>query len=139
MSLDGLTPSVCGTFDAYKTYARLDVVECDGASYLARCDDPGICPGDGWQLLSRPGRRGPAGETGRRGRKGERGARGEAAPSVVSWVVDTTHYRAIPTMSDGKAGAPIELRPLFEKFCDEAIGPAVSAAVAASMKDAARS
>src|SRR5262249_12260670 len=74
---DGRTPNVCGTFDAYKTYARLDVVECDGASFIAISDNPGACPpgpGDGWQILSRPGRRGPVGETGPRGRKGERGA-----------------------------------------------------------------
>src|SRR5262249_32785084 len=41
---DGLTPNVCGTFDAYKTYARLDVVECDGASFIAISDNPGACP-----------------------------------------------------------------------------------------------
>jgi hypothetical protein len=117
---DGLTPNVCGTFDAYKTYARLDVVECDGASYIARCDDPGICPGDGWQLLSRPGRRGPVGETGPCGRKGERGARGEAAPTIINWTIDRVHYRAIPTMSDGKPGAPLDLRPLFEAYHEEA-------------------
>jgi hypothetical protein len=117
---DGLTPNVCGTFDAYKTYARLDVVECDGASYIARCDDPGICPGDGWQLLSRPGRRGPVGETGPCGRKGERGARGEAAPTIVNWTLDRKNYRAIPTMSDGKPGAPLDLRPLFETYHEEA-------------------
>jgi hypothetical protein len=117
---DGFTPNVCGTFDAYKTYARLDVVECDGASYIARCDDPGICPGDGWQLLSRPGRRGPVGETGPCGRKGERGARGEAAPTIVNWTLDRKNYRAIPTMSDGKPGAPLDLRPLFETYHEEA-------------------
>jgi hypothetical protein len=117
---DGLTPNVCGMFDAYKTYARLDVVECDGASYIARCDDPGICPGDGWQLLSRPGRRGPVGETGPCGRKGERGARGEAAPTIINWTIDRVHYRAIPTMSDGKPGAPLDLRPLFEAYHEEA-------------------
>ena|SRR5215472_5674980 len=130
---DGRTPNVCGTFDAYKTYARLDAVEYDGASYVARRDDPGICPGDGWQLLSRPGRRGPVGESGPRGRKGERGARGEAAPAIINWTIDTTHYRAIPTLADGRAGTPIDLRPLFERFCEEAIGPAVAAALTAAM------
>jgi len=28
-------------------------------------------------------------------------------------------------------GAPLDLRPLFERFCEEAIGPAVAAAVTA--------
>src|SRR5215831_7535113 len=113
---DGLTPNVCGTFDAYKTYARLDVVEYDGASYIARRDAPGICPGDGWQILSRSGRRGPVGESGPRGRKGERGARGEANPTIINWTIDRVHYRAIPTLSDGKPGAPLDLRPLFEAY-----------------------
>jgi len=77
---DGFVPIVCGTFDAYKTYGRLDIVECHGASYVARCNDPGVCPGDGWQIVSRPGLRGPTGETGPRGGKGERGrARGSCS------------------------------------------------------------
>ena len=65
---DGFTPAACGTFDAYKIYARLDVVTCDGASYIARRSGPGICPGDGWQILSRPGLRGPSRRNGPRGR-----------------------------------------------------------------------
>jgi hypothetical protein len=113
---DGRTPNVCGRFDAYKTYARLDVVEYDDASYIARRDDPGICPGDGWQILSRSGRRGPVGESGPRGRKGERGARGEATPTIIIWTIDPVHYRAVPTMSDGTPGAPLDLRPLFEAY-----------------------
>jgi hypothetical protein len=88
----------------------------DDASYIARRDDPGICPGDGWQILSRSGRRGPVGESGPRGRKGERGARGEATPTIINWTIDRVHYRAIPTLSDGKPGAPLDLRPLFEAY-----------------------
>ena len=69
---DGLAPNICGTFDAYKTYARLDVVQCgDGNSYIARVDDPGICLGDGWQLMARRGGRGPDDRTtGKEGRAG---------------------------------------------------------------------
>src|SRR5262249_2308640 len=91
---DGLTPNPRGLFNAYKTYARLDVVECNGAGYLACCDNPGV-PGidDGWQLLAR-GSRGPTGNVGPRGRKGERGARGEDAPTIINWTLDTKNYRA---------------------------------------------
>jgi len=137
---DGSTPSICGTFNAHKTYARLAIVEYDGAGYLARRDAPGVpgIPGDGWQLMSRSGRRGPAGERGLQGRKGERGARGEAAPTIITWTIDREHYRAIPTMSDGKPGAPLELRPLFEQFNDEAVGPAADAAVTTALKHATR-
>src|SRR5262249_42311042 len=67
---DGTSPSVRGAFNVYKKYAQLDVVEYDGTSYVARRDNPGVCPGDGWQSLSRSGHRGPAGERGAQGRKG---------------------------------------------------------------------
>jgi hypothetical protein len=119
---DGRTPNICGTFNAHETYVRFDVVECDGASFIAIRDNPGACPpgpGDGWQLLSRPGRRGPVGEIGPRGRKGERGTPGEAAPTIILWTLDRKNYRAIPTMSDGRIGAPLELRGLFEQFLSE--------------------
>src|SRR5215831_12100286 len=119
---DGRTPNIYGTFNAHETYARLDVVECDGATFIAIRDNPGACPpgpGDGWQLLSRPGRRGPVGEIGPCGRKGERGTPGEAAPTIILWTLDRKNYRAIPTMSDGRIGAPLELRGLFEQFLSE--------------------
>jgi hypothetical protein len=34
-------------------------------------------------------------------------------------VIDRKNYRAIPTMSDGKGGPPLDLRPLFEQFVVE--------------------
>ena len=116
---DGLTPNTRGAFDVYKKYAQLDVVEYEDASYIARRNNPGICPGDGWQLVSRSGRRGPAGERGLQGRKGERGARGEDAPTIASWTLDRKNYRAVPTMSNGTQGATLELRGLFEQFVEE--------------------
>src|SRR5262249_8304680 len=121
---DGLTPNIRGAFNAHKVYARLDIVEYDGAGYLARRDAPGGpgIPGNGWQLMSRSGRRGATGETGEvgpRGRKGERGARGEATPTIITWTIDPVHYRAVPTMSDGTFGASLDLRPLFEQFVVE--------------------
>jgi hypothetical protein len=144
---DGRTPNICGIYDVHKKYERLDVVTCDGASFVARRDDPGLCPGDGWQLLAsrgkagdkgQPGPRGEKGELGPRGEKGElgpigkrgergepgppgrRGDRGEASPTIISWAVDPVHYRAVPTMSNGKPGAPLDLRPLFEAYHQEA-------------------
>jgi len=118
---DAVTPKTCGAFNVHKTYARLDVVEFDGSSFVARRHAPGVpgISGNGWQLLSRAGRRGPAGESGPRGRKGEQGARGEDAPTIISWTIDRTHYRAIPTMNNGAQGAVLELRGLFEQFVEE--------------------
>jgi hypothetical protein len=52
----------------------------------------------------------------RRG-QGEGGARKQHQQQViVSWTLDPAHYRVVPTMSDGTAGAPLELRGLFEMF-----------------------
>jgi len=115
---DALTPKIRGAYDAHKTYARLDIIECDGASYLARRDAPGVpgFPGDGWQLMSRSGSRGPAGEVGPRGRKGERGARGEDAPEITSWHLERETYRVFPVFADGKMGPELNLRGLFEQY-----------------------
>lgn len=44
----GRTPIVCGTYDAREKYQRLDIVASDGAAFIAKRDDPGICPDDGW-------------------------------------------------------------------------------------------
>jgi hypothetical protein len=113
---DAITPNVRGTFSADETYNQLDIVVSDGAAFIAKYDSPGICPGDGWQLLSRQGRAGRRGETGERGMRGERGVKGEPGPSIVSWQIDRVHYRASPLMSDGTVGPTLELRPLFETF-----------------------
>jgi hypothetical protein len=102
-----------------EAYERLDIVVSDGDSFIAKHDDPGICPGDGWQLLSRQGRPGSKGETGERGTCGERGEKGAPGPSIASWQVDRERYRASPLMSNGTVGPMLELRPLFEQFLSE--------------------
>lgn len=119
-------------------YSALDVVECGGASFIAVHDNPGACPPvgpeDGWQLLSRAGSRGDTGPVGPRGRKGERGCPGEDAPQIVSSAADPPHYRLHMTLSNGKAGPVIDLRPLFEQFNNEAVIPAVDEAMDAAKK-----
>jgi hypothetical protein len=120
--LDGRTPKLRGVFEAYQQYRQFDIVTCDGNCYIAYRDNPGL-PGhddSAWQLLAK-GSRGPSGDVGPRGRKGERGARGEAAPTIVSWVLDRARYTAVPTMSDGTQGAVLDLRGLFEQFQQEAL------------------
>jgi hypothetical protein len=121
---DGLTPTIRGTYDAYEKYKKLDIVASDGASFVAKRDNPGLCPGDGWQLLSRQGKQGRRGEgiTGPRGEKGAKGERGEPGATVVSWQLDRERYRISPLMSDGKVGPMMELRGLFEQFLIEAGG-----------------
>lgn len=62
------SPSIQGTYDpARKNYRMHNMVVAGGASFIARSDSPGPCPGPGWQLMAgqgkqgKPGARGPAG------------------------------------------------------------------------------
>jgi hypothetical protein len=71
---DGRSLNIRGTWSDTETYRYLDVVAFNGGSFVARKDDPGPCPGDGWQLHASPGKRGQPGEPGRRGEPGPPGA-----------------------------------------------------------------
>jgi hypothetical protein len=57
--------------------------------------------------------------TGPRGERGLIGPRGEPAPTITGWRVDRASYAAVPLLSDGSEGAPLELRGLFKQFLDE--------------------
>jgi len=117
---DGRSPTVRGTFSATESYKALDIVAFNGGSFIARQDEPGECPGAGWQLIASPGKRGDKGQPGPRGERGEQGERGEAAPIFLRWEIDHETYTAVPLMSDGEKGPPLELRGLFEQFHSEA-------------------
>jgi len=110
---DGESLTVRGTYDPRDTYAHLDVVAYNGASFAARKSAPGLCPGPDWQLLAKIGKRGPPGA---RGIMGIRGERGEAAAAIHAWEIDRARYTATPIMSDGSRGPLLELRALFEQF-----------------------
>ena len=107
---DGGSPNVRGIFKAGESYRAFDIVALNGGSFIARRDDPGDCPGAGWQLTSTPGR------WGQQGPHGERGPVGPAGSAIKSWQIDWERYQATPLMSDGSAGPTLELRPLFEQF-----------------------
>jgi uncharacterized coiled-coil protein SlyX len=64
---------VRGTYSNGSTYQALDVVVRDSSSFVALRDNPGACPGDGWQLIACGGKRGVAGERGPKGDKGDKG------------------------------------------------------------------
>src|SRR5262249_41492030 len=64
---DGVTPDVRGTYKPGKDYKYLDIVALNGGSFIARTDDPGECPGPGWQLLASRGKTGDKGLPGPRG------------------------------------------------------------------------
>jgi hypothetical protein len=108
---------VKGTYDLRETYSQLDIVACDGASFISKRDDPGICPGDGWQLMSRQGKPGRRGETGERGPRGEKGDTGPPAAQFLGSRIDE-NYNLLRILSDGTKEI-LELRPAFEQFLRE--------------------
>jgi hypothetical protein len=88
----------------------------NGSSFVALHDDPGSCPGEGWQLIASAGRRG------QQGLKGERGERGPAgplaiAPRIASSEIDAG-YNLNLLYTDGSRDT-IPLRPAFEQFFSE--------------------
>jgi hypothetical protein len=123
---DGKSIEVRGTFDPAAKYGRLDIVALNGGSFIARQDDPGECPGPGWQLFASPGKRGEPGVRGTPGAKGDTGERGPigergfAAVLIREWKIDRATYTATPIMSDGSEGPTLELRSLFVQFARHA-------------------
>jgi hypothetical protein len=110
-----------GEFAADVEYHEHDAVLVGGSSFVALRDDPEHrCPGSGWQLLAAAGSDGEDGATGPRGERGLIGPRGEPAPTITGWRVDRAAYAAVPLLSDGRDGPPLELRGLFEQFLHEA-------------------
>jgi hypothetical protein len=123
--VDGRSPTVRGTFDPNAGYKRLDIVALDKGSFIARHNDPGPCPGDGWQLIAAhgaPGEKGSPGPQGQHGGRGAKGEKGDPGPSIVGWQIDRPNYQAIPVMSDGTEGPPLALRGLFEQYDKETRG-----------------
>jgi hypothetical protein len=60
----------------------------------------------GWQLIAS---------------QGKRGDKGEGVPVVIQkWRLGRDNYIAVPIISDGREGPPLELRSLFERFHTEA-------------------
>ena len=94
---DGRSINLRSTWSADETYAHLDVVTLDGGAFVARRDDPGPCPGEGWMLLVM---RGKAGKPGIPGPRGDRGARGEPGPAVAGIEIDETGVLTL-TNADG--------------------------------------
>jgi hypothetical protein len=120
---DAVMPKVRGTWNEAEIYAALDIAAVGGSSFIARRDQPGPCPGEGWQLIASAGRQGIKGPPGVRGERGEVGARGlpgVSAPVILGWRIDRKAYAAIPILSDQSEAPPLELRGLFEQFHDEA-------------------
>lgn len=105
---DGRSMVVRGTWSADERYERLDVVALNGASFAARRDDPGPCPGEGWQMIAAQGGRGKPGDPGRRGDPGP------AAAAVVRADVDDD-ARLTLVNGDGTR-VVVDLYPLLSRI-----------------------
>lgn len=108
---DGRSMVVRGTWSEAETYRCLDVVAFNGASFVARRDDPGPCPGDGWQMVAAQGRRGNPGEPGRHGDPGTPGLPG---PAVKAMEIDDDGILAL-THGDGSR-VTLDLYPLLSRL-----------------------
>lgn len=108
---DGRGFRICGTWAEDGDYRALDVVALNGASFAARRDAPGACPGDGWQLIAGQGKQGKPGE---RGPKGDRGERGPAGFPVVAMSVD---MEGLLTLTNGDGSqVTCDLYPLLSQL-----------------------
>jgi hypothetical protein len=110
---DALNFCIEGTYDPAAKYRRLSIVTLNGSSFTACRNDPGPCPGNGWQLIASAGRRG------QQGLRGERGERGPPAivPRIASTNIDAG-YNLQLIYTDGSTDS-IPLRAAFEQFFAE--------------------
>jgi hypothetical protein len=112
---DAVFPEIRGTYREGEAYRHLNIIALNGSSFIARHDDPGPCPGDGWQLIASAGR---AGKPGPKGERGEQGLRGLSGVSVVRGEIDRKTYTLKLIMSDGNE-VPVPCRGFFEQYHDE--------------------
>jgi hypothetical protein len=108
---DGRSLQPCGTWSEDTQYHALDIVTYHDGSFVARRDQPGPCPGDGWQQLAQ---RGKPGKPGERGAKGDRGERGPAGVSVVNAECDLEGMLTLQ-LSDGSE-VSCDLYPVLSRI-----------------------
>jgi uncharacterized coiled-coil protein SlyX len=134
--LDARSWRVRGTYNERHDYAELDVVVRDSSSFIALRDNPGACPGDGWQMIACGGKRGVAGDKGERGPAGPAGAApkfggarfnhngmeistdGGPIPILRSVSVDAADFSLKLTAPDGST-LKISLLPLFQAYNEQ--------------------
>jgi len=108
--VDGRSIEIRGLWSEADAYSKLDAVTLNGGMFIARRDNPGPCPGDGWQLTASQGRTGKPGE---RGGPGPRGDRGMEGLPVVDLSVDDNGILTL-TNADGSV-VTCDLYPLLSK------------------------
>ncbi len=105
---DGKSLTIRGTYAEGADYAALDIVALNGASFAAKRDNPGPCPGDGWQLIAKQGGSGKPGE------RGAQGPRGESGPKVAELNIDGSGLITLQH-EDGSA-VTCDLYPVLSKI-----------------------
>ncbi len=106
----GKSFTVRGTWTDGEFYGAMDVVALGGAAFVARRDNPGACPGDGWQLIAAQGKRGNPGEPGR----SVKGEPGKPGPGVLALAIDD-EGRLTLRNGDGSV-VECDLYPLLAKL-----------------------
>ena len=96
---DGRSLEVRGLFSDKETYKALDIVALNGGSFIAKKDNPGPCPGAGWQLIASQGKRGDKGE---RGLQGISGRPGRHRRSGGSTATTTSRCRSCRTVAKAR-------------------------------------
>lgn len=109
--LDGRSFEILGTYKADGEYRALNVVALNGGAFVAKRDEPGPCPGDGWQLIASQGKQGKPGERGAIGPKGDRGM---AGPAVSGLEIDGDGLFRLKN-GDGTA-VDVDLYPILSQL-----------------------
>ena len=107
---DGRSFALRGTWLDISEYRHLDVVTLNGAAFAAKRDNPGTCPGEGWQMIAMQGKRGQTGDKA----PGIKGDRGEPGQPVVAATVDDEGLLTL-TNGDGST-VTCDLYPLLSKL-----------------------
>jgi hypothetical protein len=114
-----------GGWDDKARYAAFDRVCFNGAEWIAKQNDPGELPGDGWMLTAKRGKGGPAGE---RGEKGDRGPAGETGaqgvPGPAGATLEAIHVSDLSLIAMRSDGVALEcdLEPILTRFRDSSKG-----------------
>jgi hypothetical protein len=104
-----------GTYDGAAEYRQHDIVMINRNSFAAKYDNPGECPGEGWQLF------GPSGQRGKEGPPGSPGAKGAdgRSVSIVKWEADPDEMVLRIADSTGNTFA-VDLQPIAERILEAA-------------------
>jgi hypothetical protein len=99
-----------GLYDPSGEYRARDVVALNGNGFMAKRDNPGECPGDGWMVLAQRGKRG---EQGDRGERGEEGKAGKDGAEAIEIHLDADTMTLKTVLSDGNI-LETDLQPFAE-------------------------